>query len=253
MIRAIVLGCYLLTFSAGLAWAAETIGDAFAISGSVTGTTSSGPTRVLSRGSDVHFKESIRARAASSGQFHFIDGSRLVVGEGSEVVLDEFVFRGGAARVRLNMTKGALRFLGAGTRPGRDDVSITTPVAIVGIRGTVVDVTHAAGRTAFLLLHGSAEVCRRGGACQLVTEPCTSVLVEGDVSDIMQRDAAALAADFPLLAGQARLWPDYRAASTCGVSPAAQPVDRARGRSDGGGGGLGNGNGGNGGGTAGKD
>ena len=218
----------------------------------MTGSVGSGPARVLSRGSDVHFRERIRARAAANGQFRFIDGSRFVVGEGSEVVLDEFVFSGGAATIRLQMARGALRFLGAGSRPGRDRVSITTPAAIVGIRGTVVDITHAAGRTAFLLLHGSAEVCSRGGACQLVTEPCTSVVVGGNVSGIERRDAAALAVDFPLLGQQARLWPEFRAASTCGVAPAVQPVQRADGGSEGGGhaGSAGSGNGG--GGTAGS-
>ena len=149
------------------------------------------------------------------------------------------------------MTKGALRFLGAGTRPGRDEVSITTPVATVGIRGTVVDVTHTAGRTAFLLLHGSAEVCRRGGGCRLVTTPCTSVMVEAGVSPLRRQDAAALDAMFPLLRQQPSLWPDFRASSTCGVAADVQPPERGGGRGEGGGNGGLNGGGDGGGGTPG--
>ncbi|WP_321343106.1 FecR domain-containing protein [Breoghania sp.] len=156
-----------------------------------------------------------------------------MVGAGSDVVLDEFVYKGGAVRARMNLTKGTLRFLGSGNRPGQDRVSITTPVAIVGIRGTVVDVTHTANRTAFLLLHGSAQVCRRGGGCRLVTEPCTGVIVTRGVSGISRRSAADLAADFPLLAEQPRLWRQFRATSVCGVSPAVHAPARDSGKSDG--------------------
>ena len=94
VIRTTCIAFATLALSAGLATAAETIGSAYAIAGSVTGTQRPGSPRLLSRGSDVHFRELIRARAASNGQFRFVDGSRFVVGAGSEVVLDEFVFRG---------------------------------------------------------------------------------------------------------------------------------------------------------------
>lgn len=230
MFRNFVLGLVTLGVAASApAFAAEPIGSAFAISGSVTGEVRSAPPRLLAAGSDVFFNEHIHARTQSNGQFRFVDGSRFVVGAGSDVVLDEFVYRRGAANATIRVTKGAMRFIGAGTRPGRDKVSIRTPVAVVGIRGTVVDVTHTPGRTAFLLLHGSAQVCARGGGCRLVTEPCTGVVVQRGVSGIRRPSAAELAADFPLLAAQNGLWNGFRAATTCGVSPTITPPMHAGG------------------------
>ncbi|WP_321499794.1 FecR domain-containing protein [Breoghania sp.] len=231
MIRYLFLGLAVACAVASPATSAEQIGSAFAITGSVTGELRSSPVRALSPGSDIHFKEHIRARPAANGQFRLIDGSHLVVGAGSDVVLDEFVYKGGAVRARLKLTKGTLRFLGSGNRPGQDRVSITTPVATVGIRGTVVDVTHSPNRTAFLLLHGSAQVCRRGGGCRMITEPCTGVIVTRGVSGVDRRAPAELAADFPLLAQQPRLWPSFRAESVCGVSPVVNPPERGSGKS----------------------
>ncbi|MDJ0930944.1 FecR domain-containing protein [Breoghania sp.] len=233
MIRHLILDLALIGLAPGSVAAAEVIGSAYAITGTVTGQPPAQARHLLSTGSKVHFNERVQARPSGKGQFRFVGGSRFVVGGGSVVVLDEFVFNGNAVRARLGITKGTLRFLGSGARSGRDEISITTPVAVVGIRGTVVDVTHHDGRTAFLLLHGSAQVCRRGGACQLVTEPCTGVMVESGVSAIQRRDASALENDFPLLAAQSELWPDYRVDTTCGVSAKAQPVERGGGTSEG--------------------
>jgi len=70
----------------------------------------------------------------------FIDGTRLTLGPNADVIIDEFVYNpnGGANNAALRVTGGAMRLVaGAVERIGGPQaVSVATPVATIGIRGT---------------------------------------------------------------------------------------------------------------------
>ena len=62
------------------------------------------------------------------------------------MVIDAFVFndqRHGAAQVSINAVKGAFRFI-TGNSP-KDAYSITTPTAMIGVRGTEFDIDVETG------------------------------------------------------------------------------------------------------------
>ena len=67
----------------------------------------------------------------------FTDGSKLTLGSGSTIVVDNYVYApGGAGAQTLKMTRGVFRFV-SGTIP-KDQVQLQTPLVTIGIRGTTV-------------------------------------------------------------------------------------------------------------------
>jgi hypothetical protein len=86
----------------------------------------------------------------------FLDDSILRLTEHSKIVIDDFVFDPdpSQSRLALNMASGTARFLtGALGRINRENISIRTPTAVIGIRGTDFTVTvDEIGRSLVILL-----------------------------------------------------------------------------------------------------
>src|SRR6185369_5607858 len=75
------------------------------------------------------------------------------------MVLDEFVYNpsSGAGKVTARILKGVFRFVsGAIARKRPDDMSIKTPVGVIGIRGTIGG-GQVSDNTTLLLLFGPKE------------------------------------------------------------------------------------------------
>ena len=146
---------------------AENIGTATAIATVVTGTLNTGEL-TLKSGDVVYQNEVITTDDAGVGQFEFRDETKLAVGPGSTVVLDNFVYDSDTskAKVVINLTQGAFRFI-----TGKSDHSayeIVTPTATIGVRGTAFDVyTKDDGELAVAMIDGAVEVCPRGGLCRV--------------------------------------------------------------------------------------
>ena len=81
--------------------------------------------------------EIIKTGAASSAQLLFVDQTTLLVGATSEVKLDRFVYdpARGNGQVMMNAGKGVFRFV-SGAQNSKS-YQINTPVATIGVRGTV--------------------------------------------------------------------------------------------------------------------
>jgi hypothetical protein len=126
-IAAFTLACS--TF-AGAA-AAQEIGKTTEAVNQVQGSINSN-VRQLGVGSGVSSNEAVSTGAASAGEFRFLDGSNLNVGEKSTVVLDQFVYDpNGGGNVVISVGKGAMRFVSSGAG-GR--ATVVTPGAVLGVR-----------------------------------------------------------------------------------------------------------------------
>lgn len=114
------------------------IGVAAAVKNKVEG--SAGGVRQLSTGSSVFAREVVRTGEQSTAQLLFLDETTLSIGPQSEVTLDRFVFdpNRGAGSVVLNATRGAFRFV-SGSQQSRS-YQVRTPVATIGVRGTIFDI-----------------------------------------------------------------------------------------------------------------
>src|SRR5947207_4173012 len=98
-----------------------------------------GGTRALSAGSEVFSNEVVRTGDDSVAQLLFLDSTSLSVGARSEVKLDRFVYNPErkTGNVVLEASRGAFRFVSGSQAP--TNYTIKTPLATIGVRGTIVD------------------------------------------------------------------------------------------------------------------
>jgi hypothetical protein len=175
--------CAVMAASLGVPLAGESpamaqsrIGVAAAVLNEVTGSLP-GDQRRLSTGDGVRQNEVIRTAGNASTQLLFRDETALSIGPSSEVTLDRFVFdaSGSATSVAVNLSKGALRFVSGASDPRRYEVK--TPLAVIGVRGTVIDVRYQDGKVYVILTEGATDVCVKGGRCVAVTKPGDAVVI----------------------------------------------------------------------------
>ncbi len=160
------------------AGAQSRIGVAAAVLNEVTGSVP-GDQRRLATGDGVRQNEVIRTAGDASTQLLFRDETALSIGPSSEVTLDRFVFdpSGSATSVAVNLSKGALRFVSGASDP-RAAIEVKTPLAVIGLRGTVIDVRYVDGKVYVILSpEGATDVCVQGGRCVSVTKPGDAVVI----------------------------------------------------------------------------
>jgi opacity protein-like surface antigen len=173
---------WLIAFVGLIAWlpspshAQGRIGNAAAVTNQVEGILG-GSARSLAAGSDVHANELVRTQDASVAQLVFLDNTNLSVGPRSSVTLDRFVYDPdhGKGRVVVRATRGIFRFV-TGSQPPQD-YTIETPIATIGVRGTVFDFLVQPNRVIVILISGNVRVTARSGRTVWLTQPGTSVTV----------------------------------------------------------------------------
>ena len=103
-------------------------------------------TRLLSR-------DLLQTSAKGRVDLIFEDGSRLDIGPGSQVTLDDYVYKpgSGGAQATFSMTKGRMRFTSGDVQ--RDGLIIRTPTATMGVRGTAFLVTVLPNGTTRVEVH----------------------------------------------------------------------------------------------------
>lgn len=156
--------------------AAEPVGSAIKIKQNVTGFGAGGARNL--RVSDAVFRnEEISASSQSHGELELSDGSKIIVGENSVVLLDDFVVgEGGFKSGTIKVVKGAFRFISGRSKKGA--FTVTTPLATIGVRGTFFDVYVDGGKETIVLFHGEVSVCTTLG-CQIARRACDVVEVNG--------------------------------------------------------------------------
>ena len=135
----------------------------------------------------VFISETINAKDNSLGEIRLNDNSRIIVGPGSQVTLDDFVVsNGGIVSGTFNVAKGAFRFLSGKSRKGTFNVK--TPLSTIGIRGTIFDIyVKDGGVTDVILFSGEIEVCTLGNICRIIREHCDILRVRS-FTDIKSRN-----------------------------------------------------------------
>jgi hypothetical protein len=118
------------------AFSAQQIGVAAAVNNQVEGL-SGASARRLATGSGVFENERVRTGEASTAQLLFRDKTTVNIGPRAELTLDKFVFdpNRGRGQVALDLVRGTVRFATGSQNPS--NYSIKTPVATLGIRGSM--------------------------------------------------------------------------------------------------------------------
>lgn len=163
---------FLAGFAGGQATAQEAIGAVSRIQGEANATRG-GATRALGLDASVFLNDVVSTGEAARLEVTFVDNTRLMLGEKVELTLDTYVFNlaAGIGTIKFKMV-GAFRFIsGRVSKLAISAVSVTTPVATIGARGTEfwagpID-NQALG---VLLLEGAVSVSNAAGE-QVLSQP----------------------------------------------------------------------------------
>jgi hypothetical protein len=180
---AILAACLALSPSAG--GAATAIGSVSRLEGAAEAV-SEGAKRELATGSAVHLLEEVATGVDARLELTLDDGSVLTLGETARLVLDDFVYAP-AGESRLHATvAGAFRYVSGKLGIGATrQASVTTPFAIVGVRGTDFWGGPIDGRFGVFLIAGEITVAG-GGASRQLSTPGASVDIDAPGSPIGQ-------------------------------------------------------------------
>jgi hypothetical protein len=176
-IRVGLSACLLLSLASAQAWGQAAVGNANIVVNEVTGAVA-GASRVLSVEDDIFQDELIRTGASSATKLVFRDETTMEIGPESELTIDTFVFDPDPDRSRVVMAlgKGAFRFVSG--RTARANYEIRTPTAIIGIRGTILEIAVALnGSTTVTVVEGVVAVSNAAGVTQVVSQPGLSTTV----------------------------------------------------------------------------
>ncbi len=188
-------------------------------------TVKAGSSRVLKTKSQVFANERIRANSSGLGHFKFNDGTKMVVGPGTNLVLDKTIYNPNGSTFKkfaIDSSAGALRFISGSS--GSNAYEIQTPTGTLGVRGTAFDLQHYRGRTYVMLASGEVTFCSNSGSCETITRRCDFVVAspDGKISPPIQPrngiyNSRDMARYFPFIADQSQIEPGFRlAVSRCG-------------------------------------
>lgn len=218
MSNRVALAASAFVLAATTATAQQEVGEAKAV---IDRATASGQVddRALAVGSVVFLGDEVMTDGQGEAQLLFKDGTRMVVGPNSALVIDQFVFRSQSQEnsFAVRALGGAFRFI-SGDAP-KDAYLIHTPAATIGVRGTAFDFTADTSETDLLMLDsgppdGGAVVCAPGAECERANEACEVVTARRGAGVAVVEDGAArdekLRTRFPLAGSQEHLAEGFR-------------------------------------------
>lgn len=137
---------------------------------------------VLHVGTGVFHDEVVKTNATSIAQLRFLDKTSLSVGPNSQVTLDKFVYdpNSGVGNVVLQAGRGTFRFI-TGSQDPRN-YSIKTPVATIGVRGTIIHVNFDGTNVTVVLEDGNAIITTNNGQTLNLGTIGTGITIGGNGS-----------------------------------------------------------------------
>lgn len=128
-------------------------------------------------GDAVMRNETVRTGAASATRLVMIDSTNLSLGANSSITLDRTVFNDEHSYkdVTIRMTTGAFRFVTG--HSDKNAYKITTGLATIGIRGTILDILSQRGQTTVVLQDGGSRVCTLSFQCIELTQPGDTAII----------------------------------------------------------------------------
>lgn len=208
-----VLAACITSMPIQAAEAAEEVGKSVRIKNQVVASMGN---RQLAPQDAVFISERISAALNSHGEIRLNDNSKVLVGENSVVSLDDFVVGSrGFESGTFNVAKGAFRLVTGNSK--KNAMTVKTPLATIGARGTIFDVyVGAGGVTRVVLFSGAVEVCSSNN-CILTDDRCDIVEVlpgtARELPFLRSGNHAAENAEYPLIDRQTRFQTGWRAPS----------------------------------------
>jgi hypothetical protein len=133
--------------------------------------------RALNSGSEIFLNEAVQTGDESVAHLVFLDNTNLSVGPGSLVNLDTFIYDPNRklGQIVVEIGRGAFRFA-TGSSSSRN-YSLRTPLATLGIRGTVFELVSTPEEVKIKLNNGLIQVRTNVGQIVWLTRPETLLIV----------------------------------------------------------------------------
>jgi ferric-dicitrate binding protein FerR (iron transport regulator) len=121
--------------------------------------------------------ETVRTGIESAARFVMADSTNLSLGPNATITLDRTVFSGEHSyrEIAIKLLTGSFRFVTGNSEKAA--YKITTPVATIGVRGTILDILSQRGKTTVVLQEGGSRVCAIGGGCIELTNPGDTAVI----------------------------------------------------------------------------
>jgi hypothetical protein len=212
----------------GAAFAAQPVGVTVDASTTVTGSGPAG-SREIRKDSAIFQDDRLKATKSGNAQIILVDKTRIVVGPGAQVDIDNFVFNSDTTfkTVTIRATKGAFRFVSGNS--GHSAYKIETPSGTIGVRGTAFDVGIVNGQTHVVMVRGEVQMCARGGKCESLRGLCSyGVMGNGkiDLEGNLRQKGRAEKANFPLMKDEKQLQAQFRLGGGCANTASLPPINK---------------------------
>ena len=183
------IGLYLLLLLLSLLWAGTASAErpvvgATEIARNQAEAIYSQNSRALVSGAEILMQDTLKTGLQSRLQARLLDESVIVMGESTELLVDEFVYAPAAGpKATLELLRGALLYVGGHLSGDKaKDIQVKTPVALLGVRGTRFWVGPIDGATGVLVIQGRVDVNSRFGLVTLRPGEGTMVQANGELS-----------------------------------------------------------------------
>jgi hypothetical protein len=179
-LRHVVFYLSALLFAAGTGTApvlAQTrVGEAALVKNEVIRVNAAGNSQI-NVGDGLLRDEVVRTGLDSATRLVMADSTNLSLGPSSTITLDRTVFDDEHTyrEIAVRLTTGAFRFVTGHSEKAA--YKITTSVATIGVRGTILDILAQRGKTTVLLQEGASSVCTLSFQCVELTQPGETAII----------------------------------------------------------------------------
>lgn len=162
--------------AAGTAHAQTRVGEAAVIQNQVVRVTGSASSQI-NVGDGLLRDEVVRTGLDGAARLVMADNTNLSLGPNATLKLDRTVFddEHSYRDIAIRLTTGAFRFVTGQSEKAA--YKITTSIATIGVRGTILDIRAQRRNTTVVLQEGASRVCAIGGPCIELIQPGDTAVV----------------------------------------------------------------------------
>jgi len=152
------------------------VGEAAVVKNEVVRVAASASTQIKV-GDGLLRDETVRTGLDSATRLVMADSTNLSLGPSATIKLDRTVFddEHHYRDVAIKLTSGAFRFVTGNSEKAA--YKISTPLATIGVRGTILDVLSQRGKSTIKLQEGAATVCSTSFQCIELTQPGDTAVI----------------------------------------------------------------------------
>ena len=168
--------CVAVALAGNPARAQTRVGEAAAIRNEVVRVAASA-TSQINVGDGLNRDEIVRTGLDSAARLVMADSTNLSLGPSASIKLDRTVFDDEHTYrdIAIRLTTGAFRFVTG--HSAKTAYKIVTPLAAIGVRGTVLDILSQRSKITVVLLAGASRVCTLSFQCIELTQAGDTAII----------------------------------------------------------------------------